>query len=136
MSARAPLLGAIVAALALSACATQKVVLAPTPPVEIRKEPSSPPPSTPPPDYYRMYSEAIARTKEAFQRGSVKEAIPSWKALEESPWGSDAVFHQGVILHLAGDLDGAAAGYRRLADRSPVFEPAAANLLEERKRLL
>lgn len=129
MSARAPLLGAIVAALALSACATQKVVLAPTPPVEIRKEPSSPTPSKPAPDYSRMYSEAIARTKEAFQRGSVKEAIPSWKALEESPWGADAVFHQGVILHLAGDLDGAAAGYRRLADRSPVFEPAAANLL-------
>ncbi len=138
----------VAAALSLSACATQKVVLAPTPPVEIRKEPASSPgdavkeptastvgagpaagASGTAPDSLRMYSEAISRTKEAFQRGSVKEAIPLWKALEGSQWGTDAIFHQGVILHLAGDLDGAVSIYRRLADRSPIFEPAAANLL-------
>jgi tetratricopeptide (TPR) repeat protein len=76
-----------------------------------------------------MYSEAISRTKKAFQRGLVKEAIPLWKALEESPWHAEAVFHQGVILHLAGDIEGAAAIYRRVGDRPPVYEPAAANLL-------
>ncbi len=138
----------VVAALSLSACATRKVVLAPTPPGEVRKESASSPggsvkdptvsmvgagptavASGTAPDSIRMYSEAISRTKEAFQRGSVKDAIPLWKALEGSPWGTDALFHQGVILHLAGDLDGAVAFYRRLADRSPLFEPAAANLL-------
>ncbi|MDA8123290.1 MAG: tetratricopeptide repeat protein [Deltaproteobacteria bacterium] len=144
MRESAALLGAIVAALALSSCATQKIVLAPTPSVEARKEPSLPSarvdavkatpvpvptPSKPAPDYSRMYSEAISRTKEAFQRGSVKEAIPLWKALEESPWHGEAVFHQGIILHLAGDLEGAAAAYRRVGDLPPVYEPAAANLL-------
>ncbi len=138
MTARAARWAAVGFALLLSACAAERVVLAPTPPVEVRKAPAMPPEPVPVkpapapvvlPDYPRMYREAFARTKEAFRQGKVKEAIPSWKALEASPWGTDAVFHQGVILHLAGDLEGASAIYRRLADRSPVFEPAAANLV-------
>lgn len=142
MRTRAAGWGVLAAALLLSACAAEKAVLAPTPPVEIRKEASPPPapakaaampPSAPAaavlPDYPRMYREAFVRTKEAFQQGRVRDAIPYWKALEASPWGTDAVFHQGVILHLAGDLDGAAESYGRLTDRAPVFEPAAANLL-------
>lgn len=153
MKARGFLAGAIAACLALSGCAAQKFVLAPIPPVEVRKDEAPSPgpavgeaaPSPGPtagkaapaaevpkridPDYLRMYSEAIAQTKEASRRGQVKDAIPLWKALEGSPWRTDAIFHQGVILHLGGDLDGAADQYRRITEGAPVFEPAAANLM-------
>ncbi|MBI5420499.1 MAG: tetratricopeptide repeat protein, partial [Deltaproteobacteria bacterium] len=97
----------------------------PAPPAkgtEVRVEP-------PAPDYPRLYSEAIARTKEAISRGAGKDALPLWKALEGSPMGTDAIFHQGVLLHRAGDVDGAVTRYRRITDTAPVFEPAAANLL-------
>jgi tetratricopeptide (TPR) repeat protein len=39
------------------------------------------------------------------------------------------VFHQGVLLHLAGDLEGAEEQYRRGTDRPPFDGPSAANLL-------
>lgn len=76
-----------------------------------------------------MYEEAIGRTKDAISRGTPKSAIPSWKALEESPWRQDALFHQGVLLQLAGDLDRAKVPYIQLAGETPPHEPAAANLL-------
>lgn len=142
----------LLAAIALSGCSPRALVLLPTPPSEVRKEPAAPPsPAAPPigdaakralppdntskaatppsPDWGAMYREAIRKTKEAIARGSGREAIPLWKELEAGPFRSDAVFHQGVLLHQAGDLDAAAAQYRRLTGTFPVFEPAAANLL-------
>lgn len=136
--------------LAASGCAPGRIVLLPSPPSEVRKEPaisppappSAPPvspapdaarpavpPAPPPPDYPRLYEEAIGRTKDAISRGIPESAIPSWKALEESPWQQDALFHQGVLLQLAGDLDRAKVHYIHLAGETPPHEPAAANLL-------
>lgn len=76
-----------------------------------------------------MYSEAIRRTKDALARGGGTEAIPLWKELEASPFRADALYHQGVLLQRAGDIDGAAVRYREVARGAQPFEPAAANLL-------
>lgn len=120
----------IAAALGLSSCAERKIVLVPTPPVDIRKEPPARvEPKPPAPDLSKMYAEAIARTREAMPRGGGREVLPLWKALEGTPWGTDAIFHQGVLLQLAGDEEAAAAQYRRITDNAALFEPAAANLL-------
>jgi len=124
--------GAIAAVLSLFACAPQRAVLLPSPPPEVRREAGGPAASEITKTrqaYAKAYAEAIAKTKEALSRGAGKEALPLWKALEGSPWEADAIFHQGVLLHLAQDIDGAAAQYLRLAERSPVHEPGAANLL-------
>lgn len=134
--------------LGLFSCAPGRILLLPRPPSEVRKEPAPlpseraplptpkpsslplpPPPAPPPPDYPKRYEEAIARTKEAIARKAWQTAIPAWTELEESPYRRDAVFHQGVLLQLAGDLDGAKRLYRKLADETPPHEPAAANLL-------
>jgi len=133
--------------LGLLSCAPGKIVLLPTPPSEVRKESGlrrpgpdtlpapKPAPLTgpaapaPPPDYPKRYEAAIARTKEAIARQAWTAAIPVWAELENSPYRRDAVFHQGVLLQLAGDLDGAKALYRKLSDETPPYEPAAANLL-------
>lgn len=80
-------------------------------------------------DKLSLYTEACDRTQLAIGRDAPREAIPFWKAIEDSKWGADAVFNQGVLFQLAGDLDEAAAQYRRAADRSPAFEPPLANLL-------
>ncbi len=75
------------------------------------------------------YVQACDRTMEAIGRGAARDAVPYWKALEDSKWGTDAVFNQGVLFQLSGNLDEAAAHYRRAAERTPPFEPALANLL-------
>lgn len=134
--------------LGLLSCAPKRIVLLPTPPPEVRKEavpaaaapestpgpqPTIPPPpaapAPPPVDYAKRYEEAIVRTREAIERRAWRKAIPDWGKLEKSPYRRDALFHQGVLLQLAGDLDGAETIYRTLAEESPAFEPAAANLL-------
>jgi len=134
--------------LGLLSCAPGKIVLLPTPPADVRKEtasrtsapvtlpapqPAAPPspavPAPSPVDYTKRYEAAIARTKEAIARKAWITAIPAWVELENSPHRRDAVFHQGVLLQLAGDLDGARTLYRKLADERPSYEPAAANLL-------
>jgi len=81
------------------------------------------------PDRLPQYAEACDRTQRAIGRDAAREAIPYWKALEDSKWATDAVYNQGVLFQLAGDLDDAAARYRQAADRSPAFEPPVANLL-------
>ena len=81
------------------------------------------------PERLPQYLEAYEKTLQAIARGAAREATPSWRALEDSKWGTDAVFNQGVLFQLAGDLDEAAAQYVRAADRSPAFEAPLANLL-------
>jgi tetratricopeptide (TPR) repeat protein len=129
-----PAAAVLLTAVALCGCAERKTIVLPAPPVEIRKEtealPAARPEQGPPqPDLFRTYAETIARTRDAMPRGAVRDVIPLWKALEGTPWGTDAVFHQGVLLQLAEDEEGAIEEYRRLTDNAPVFEPAAANLL-------
>lgn len=133
--------------LGMFACAPRQALRIPSPPAEVRKDaalvraeekPDRPPARAvpegtavqpPPPDYGKLYEEAMVRTKEAIARGKTTDAIPSWKVLEESPWRADAIYHEGVLLHFAGQLDEAADRYRRTLSVSPHFEPAAANLL-------
>ncbi len=88
-------------------------------------------PPAPPalPDLLPQYAEACGRTELAIGHDAAREVIPLWKALEDSKWGTDAIYNQGVLFQLAGDLDEAAAQYRRAAHRSPAFEPPLANLL-------
>ncbi len=128
----AALAAALACAMAFCGCGLRKYVWWPSPPRNVVREPPRPAVAEAPkatPDFSKAYSEAIARTKEAISRGTGKEAIPLWKALEGSQWEADAIFHQGVLLQLDHDLDAAAAHYRRLTERAPVHEPAAANLL-------
>lgn len=133
--------------LGILACAPRQALRIPSPPAEVRKDaapvrvgekpdrapvqaaPMGAAAQPPPPDYGKRYEEAMARTKEAIARGKTTDAIPFWKALEESPWRADAIYHEGVLLHFAGQLDEAADRYRRALSVSPRFEPAAANLL-------
>ncbi len=82
-----------------------------------------------PPDRLPQYAEACGRTEWAVTHGAPLEVIPLWQTLEDSKWGTDAVYNQGVLQQLAGNLDEADAQYRRALDRSPAFEPALANLL-------
>lgn len=135
-------IAALLAAAALAGCAARPVVRLPAPPAEVRREPAAAPAppadnvaSAPapgaaaPPDRQTAYRDAIRRTKEAMARGAGREALAAWQALEESPYGTDAVFHQGVLLHQAGDLDAAVAQYGRLVRGPAPHEAAAANLL-------
>jgi tetratricopeptide (TPR) repeat protein len=123
-------------ALGLAACAPRHAIRIPSPPAEVRKEaaiPRAKPPGKalvpPPPDYGKLYAEAIDQTKKAIARAKATEALPHWKRLEDSSWRADAIYHQGVLHHIAGELDKAADQYRRVLSASPSFEPAAANLL-------
>jgi tetratricopeptide (TPR) repeat protein len=83
----------------------------------------------PPPEWWNRYTAAIAKTREAIARQKPADAVPDWQALEGSPYRSDAIFHQGVLRHLAGDIEGAEALYRRGTDQAPIDEASAANLL-------
>lgn len=83
----------------------------------------------PPPEGWPEYTEAIARTREAIARQKPAEAVAAWKPVEAGPYRSDAIFHQGVLLHLSGDIAGAEAQYRRGTEKPPVDPPSAANLL-------
>ncbi|MBM2827528.1 MAG: hypothetical protein HW408_60 [Actinobacteria bacterium] len=129
---RAALAAAVAIAMTVSGCGIRKYVWWPSPPRNIVREAARPPAAeTPKPqqDFTKAYSEAMARTREAVPRGAGKEALPLWKALEGSQWETDAIYNQGVLLHIEQDYDGAASHYRRIAGRSAVHEPAAANLL-------
>lgn len=125
----------------LAGCAARTAVLFPAPPVGIPKStqaeskahspaplPAGPLPA-PGPDYGRMYRDAVARTREMLAKGEGRSAIPFWVALESSPFVADAVFNQGVLLHLSGDIGGAEALYRRAVAPPLLSEPAATNLL-------
>jgi tetratricopeptide (TPR) repeat protein len=83
----------------------------------------------PPPDWWNRYTAAIAKTREAIAREKPAEAVAGWQALEDSPYRAEAVFHQGVLRHLSGDIEGAEAIYRRGTDQAPIDEASAANLL-------
>lgn len=132
---------AIAFAVALHAgCASYRALL-PAPPSEIspavRPAPGrlpAPPVSTvaaPPAgvDFGKIYRDAVGRTRESMSRGEARKAIPYWQALEDSPFAADALFNQGVLLQLSGDIDAAEARYRRAAAPPFLSEPAAANLL-------
>jgi len=135
--------GRVAAALWLlcAGCAPAALVL-PSPPAEIRREPpraaqqapapAKPPaavPAAPSPDWTALYREAVARTREALSRNEGLSALGLWQRLEESPYRADALYHQGVLLQRAGDLEAAAARYRAALGAAPSLEPAAANLL-------
>lgn len=81
------------------------------------------------PERLTQYIMAYGDTQRSIASGAPLDAVPSWKALEDSKWGTDAVYNQGVLFQLAGDLDEAAAQYRRAVERSPDFAPPLANLL-------
>ncbi|GAB4363490.1 MAG: hypothetical protein Kow00128_04290 [Deltaproteobacteria bacterium] len=142
--------GALLLCLGLLSCAPARLVLLPGPPAEVRKEtaarpaappvppappaertlPAAPPAPAPSPvNDAKRYEAAIARTREAIAKRAWKSAIPAWAELERGPYRRDAVFHRGVLLQLAGDLDEAKSLYRTLAEETPPYEPAAANLL-------
>ena len=90
------------------------------------------PPAVAPPEFPERlaeYVDACGRTQAAVARGAARDLIPLWKELEDSKWGTDAVFNQGVLHQLAGHLEEAAAQYRRAVERSPGFGPPLANLL-------
>jgi len=131
-----PILAAALACALFGGCGSQKGMLLPAPPAEIPKAAAPPAPARAVPgplpagpDYGRMYRDALAHTREWVARGEMRKAIPSWEALEGSPFAADAVFNQGVLLQLSGDLDAAEARYRRAAAPPLLSEPAAANLL-------
>lgn len=121
----------------LAGCAPRAAVLLPAPPAEIAKAapakvpgvPSPSPASAPVPDVSSVYRNAVARTRELLARGEGRAAIPLWVALEGSPFGAEAVFNQGVLLQLSGDVDRAEELYRRAAAPPLLSQPAAANLL-------
>jgi len=138
---RPPLLMIFLGAAFLAGCAPRAAVLLPAPPAEIAKVapaapaplPSPPVPAgplpAPGPDYGRMYRDAVARTRELLAKGEGRAAIPLWVALEGSPFAAEAVFNQGVLLQLSGDVDRAGELYRRAAAPPLLSQPAAANLL-------
>jgi tetratricopeptide (TPR) repeat protein len=71
----------------------------------------------------------VTRTRELLARGEGRGAIPLWLALEGSPFAADAVFNQGVLFQLSGNVDRAEELYRRAAGPPLLSRPAAANLL-------
>jgi len=71
----------------------------------------------------------VARTRELLARGEGRRAIPLWVALEGTSFAAEAVFNQGVLLQLSGDVDRAEELYRRAAAPPLLSDPAAANLL-------
>lgn len=90
----------------------------------------APPPPPLKPDWAGLYREAIAKTLLALSPGGDRNpALSAWRGLEDSPYGSDAVFNQAVLLHLAGSLSEAESLYRRQAENTPPHAPSAANLL-------
>ena len=138
MRNRAPLLPmAVLGAVFLAGCAPRAAVLLPSPPSEIAKAaPAKGPGGTPHspaaaqgPDPAHRYRDAVARTRELLARGEGLTAIPLWVALEGSPFAAEAVFNQGVLLQISGDVDRAAELYRRAAAPPLLSGPAAANLL-------
>lgn len=136
MRNRTPLLPMIVLGAAfLAGCAPRVAVLLPAPPAEIAKAapskaPGAPSPaSAPGPDPSNLYRDAVAQTRELLAKGEGRTAIPLWAALEGTPFAAEAVFNQGVLLQLSGDVDRAAELYRRAAAPPLLSGPAAANLL-------
>ena len=107
----------------LAGCAPRAAVLLPAPPAEIAKAaPAKAPGGTPPspasapgPDPAKLYRDAVARTRELLAKGEGRKAIPLWVDLEGSPFAAEAVFNQGVLLQLSGDVDRAEELYRRAA---------------------
>jgi len=134
---RIPLLIIVLGAAFLSGCAPRAAVLLPEPPGEIAKtapakSPGGAPPSpatAPGPDPANLYRDAVARTRELMAKGEGHRAIPLWVALEGSPFAAEAVFNQGVLLQLSGDVDRAEELYRRAAAPPLLSQPAEANLL-------
>ena len=121
----------------LAGCAPRAGVLLPAPPAEIAKAaptkgpggtPHSPA-SAPGPDPAHLYRDAVARTRELLAKGEGRGAIPLWAALEGTSFAAEAVFNQGVLLQLSGDVDRAEELYRRAAAPPLLSQPAAANLL-------
>ncbi len=127
----------VLGAALLSGCAPRSAVLLPAPPAEIAKAlppkaPGPPPPSpasAPGPDPANLYRDAVARTRDLLAKGEGRKAMPLWVALEGSPFAADAVFNQGVLHQLSGDVDRAGELYRRAAAPPLLSQPAAANLL-------
>ncbi len=78
---------------------------------------------------WKEYTDAIAKTREAIARQKPGEAVAAWKPVEDGPYRADAIFHQGVLLHLSGDINGAEAQYRRGTDQATPDPASAANLL-------
>jgi len=134
---RAPLLMIVLGAAFLAGCAPRAAVLLPAPPAEIAKAapakaPGGAPPSpasAPGPGPANLYRDAVARTRELLAKGEGRRAIPLWVALEGTPFAAEAVFNQGVLLQLSGDVDRAEELYRRAAAPPLLSQPAAANLL-------
>ncbi len=141
MSPRLPFLTIVLGAVFLAGCAARTAVLLPAPPVEIPKSAPAAPAALPPapvpavpvpapgPDYGRMYRDAVAKTRDLLAKGEGRNAIPLWVPLETSPFAADAVFNQGVLLQLSGDIGGAETTYRRAVAPPLLSEPAATNLL-------
>jgi tetratricopeptide (TPR) repeat protein len=133
---RTPLRIIVLGAAFLAGCAPRAAVLLPEPPGEIAKAaakstggaPPSPI-SAPGPDPAKLYRDAVARTRELMARGEGHRAIPLWVALEGGPFEGEAVFNQGVLLQLSGDVDRAEELYRRAAAPPLLSRPAEANLL-------
>lgn len=126
----------VLGAALLAGCAPRAAVLLPAPPAEITKiapaaapEVSPPPASAPGPDPATLYRDAVARTRELLAKGEGRNAVPLWAALEGSPFSAEAVFNQGVLHQLSGDIGRAEELYRRAAAPPLLSQPAAANLL-------
>jgi len=121
----------------LAGCASLPAVLLPAPPAEIAKAAPAKPPggtpaspaSAPGPDPANLYRDAVARTRELLAKGEGRAAIPLWVGFEGSPFAAEAVFNQGVLLQLSGDVDRAEELYRRAAAPPLLSQPAEANLL-------
>ncbi len=136
MRRRSPFLVIVLGAAFFAGCAPRAVLL-PEPPGEIAKtapakSPGGAPPSpasAPGPDPAKLYRDAVARTRELMAKGEGHRAIPIWGALEGSPFAAEAVFNQGVLLQLSGDVDRAEELYRRAAAPPLLSQPAEANLL-------
>jgi Flp pilus assembly protein TadD len=128
---------AVLSASLLAGCAPRSSVLLPEPPTEIvktapAKAPEAPPPPASAPEPTspaNLYRDAVARTRELLSRGEGSNAIPIWAALEGSPFAAEAVFNQGVLYQLSGDIDRAEVLYRRAAAPPLLSEPATVNLL-------
>ena len=137
MRHRPPVRMIVLGAAILAGCAPRAAVLLPAPPAEIAnaaptKGPGGTPPSpasAPGPDPAHLYRDAVARTRELLAKGEGRRAIPLWVALEGTSFAADAVFNQGVLLQLSGDVDRAEELYRRAAAPPLLSDPAAANLL-------
>ena len=133
MTTRPPILCLLAVASALLAgCAAPRATLLPAPPAEIAREAPrpGPAPSPPPgPDPWKAYGEAVARTRELLRKGEAGKAVPLWDALARTRYAADAVFNQGVLLQLSGDMEGASSLYRRAMAPPLLSEAAAANLL-------